>query len=1176
MWRLAIAAVLVIVAGFGSFGSFRGGAPAPPPPTGVVMSKNFFNNSGSSTPAGGTSNTCAAANTCFPVHTFAGFAPGTVPSGSIAVPTVGGNPIRYQADRCARPWADGSSSGCQFSLFIPQIGAHALEQVVWTVQAGSYNNTSACTISCVTSNGDLRVKLTDVNQTGITSFDISGNVQAGAYIDPSTGAVTSAVVRGGFNAGAGPCTSNICHATVYSYVNAGGSGNCVGSPAFTINNLPATGIVGATTTVTTAGSGCPMGPGSSNATAAINTALGNGAYNSSNHCGIVRQYLQGPVADGWEVACRFTDDNGTTGQWAPPAPVMRAWVEDWKNADGTVYALRAMAMVTQDQYVHLGTLSPFTYDVQWYNGATPTSGTCIRCASQGYIPLTRIVQQFSSAGLTLEPDARMDWIPVGAGPATSAELNAVVGTYQAADKVYFKGSHLIPPIDDNVTVGNYILTQTGTQLSTNIPCCSGDEGSFNSNTLGGQSNHQGYSSGGDHDFFFIPASNVIQYLAMTQASDYGFSMTQNNRVASATNFSCNAGTYDPDTRYAIDLIASASWTPPAGMVARPNASKFNSNGVLAADMIGALVPCWVNNGNGWGFFFETSGADYSHWQNYSRWSYVQEGEEWQLQAMDAAAQDTLTNYGSGYSELGSAFYYGTAYIIAGGNRLPAWSFRPLIEATKFLPPTDINAQYDYQIMMNHIAKLGADTYAFTGTVTTCYFFCGPFVGTKPFDITSGGWLGGALYYSNAVAGTANATISGEYFTDAYLGGELLDAEMLFPADNSNLDNWAHTYVDNYIVGRAYQNRSCTVNWLDYIGYNTDSDKRQVAGWEADSSNAQHFNEYIWNFAGPTITTYSGDPIVDMSAFAPSFGPIQTHSITATAPVTVNPAGTTTISVSDVSLIQLGAVVADLGAGGCFPSCPGVGGALPTQSGAIPHHMFVSAISGTSGAGTISIKCGATGGCSSPTTTVNSGDVLAYSFRLDFPPSIGSDGSSPLSQSGNSPMPGGTLMKPIWEGGSNSGDNHLGSFPPTTSPANGINDSVTTGGYVWCPDAANPQGTTGTILPHGGTCGVTAPFNYAADGAVTWGFAPPLSACTGMIGNWRYGGGPGTPGNINLKTEEDQALHLARFAIAVWGSNTARSTVASEWPAPPSIYTGNPELANFAWDSSFSYPTPPGH
>lgn len=1165
----------------------------------TVMSKNFFNNSGSSTPAGGTSNNCSTAvNTCFPVHTFVGFAPGAVPSGSIAVPTVGGSAVRYQADRCARPWSDGSSAGCQFSLFIPQIGAGALEQVVWTVQAGSYNNTSACGVSCVTSNSNLNVKITDVNQTGVYApgGDLLANVQTGAYLNPSTGAVTSAVVRSGYVGGSTLyCSSNVCNLRVYSYVNAGGAGNCAGSPAYTISNLPLTGVTGATTNVTTAGSGCPMGPGSSNATASINTALGNGAYSSGNHCGIVRKYLEGPVADGWEVACRFTDDNGTTGQWAPPAPVMRAWVEDWKNADGTVYGLRAVAMVTQDQYVHLGTLSPFTYDVQWYNGATPTSSggspTCIRCDgptygtgtatltnAMNYLPLTRIVQQFGSAGITFGADARMDWIPVNAGSATSAELNAVVGTYQAADKVYFKGSHLIPPLDDNIVLGgSAVITATGTQFSVPQICCAADMGSFNSNNLGEVTAEGAFSSGGDHPFFFTPANDVMQYLSMTQAADYGFSWLQNIRNAAATSFSCNAGMYDPDTRYAIDLIDGALWTPPAGMVARPSASIVNFSGVLANDMIGAEVSCWVNSGAGWVNFFETAQADYSHWQAHGRWAYVQEGEEWQLQSMDAEAQEPLMFLGTGYVQLGSTKYSATGAIIQGGSRLPAWSLKPLEEVTKFLPPADVNAQYDYQVFFNNIVAMMADTYAFTGTVTNCYFFCGPYVGSKPFDTTaSGGPQGMASYFAGSTVNTASATASTEYFADAYLASILLDAEMLFPSESTKLDTWAHNYVDNYAIARGANNASCFVNWLDYIGYVSDSDKRFVPGWEADNSNPQHFNEYIWNYAGPTLTTYSGDPIVDAGTFNPGTGFLNAGghvgSVTA-GPVTVNPASTTTLSVNSTSGIQIGAIVSDLGAG-CFGggTCPGVGGALPTTTGAIPHHMYISAI----GSGTITIRCGATGGCGSVVGAVQNGDVLAYSFRLDFPQSVGSD-SSPLSQAGNPKMPAGTLIKPVWEATTNSGDNHLGSFPPTTSPANGINDSISTGGYVWCPDAANSEGTTGTILPHGGTCGVTTPINYAADGAVTWAWAPPLSACTGMVGNWRYGGGTGTMGNIGLKTEEDQLFHLARFATAVWGSNADRAAVISLLGphVPPSLYTATPQASNFAWDSSFSYPTPPG-
>ncbi|MBV8739839.1 MAG: hypothetical protein JO007_21810, partial [Alphaproteobacteria bacterium] len=634
----------------------------------VAMTKSFYNSGSSATPSG--------VDGTFPVHTFAASAPGVVPVGSIVVPTIGGTPVRYQADRCARPWKSKTGSlsqaGCQYSMFLPPIAAGATEQVVWTVQPGSYPANDTCSVggvvqsslvACVIQNSNLNVELTQVNQTYYFTGSYANAAYArwGFYIDPTSGAVTNGVIAGQGALGQTPCGSGTCAVTIQ------GPG-CTGAPAANVT-FPAT------VTITSPGSGCKM-QGSGNAAASINKALANGAYNNTNRCGIVRQYLAGPVADGWEVVCAFTDNNGTARQWGFPFPVMRAWVEDYKNADGSVYAIRAAAGVVQDEYQSGGTWNSYTYDVQWYNGSSPSSTTCIRCVGisgspsatnpLNYLPLTRIVQMNGGGAFTFGSDAHMDWIPVNAGSVTSMALNAVVPTMNTADKAYFKAAQVIEPIDDLVVLqpSSLVLTHTGDQSIVD------DEGSFNSNTLGQQDCVNGWGTGGDHCWLApVPSSEVNHYIAATAASDHGFSWLQNIRIASATQFSCQAGLYEQATRNPVNYLPSNVFTPPPTMT-DPVRSGYGF------PAFGGLV-CFGFSSD-WG---QTGHSPYQwdHYSVYGRYTYLTEGEEWQLQEIDAAAQNMLGIFRDTASYGGHNFYgmSNQGYI---ATRLSAWTLNPLQEA----------------------------------------------------------------------------------------------------------------------------------------------------------------------------------------------------------------------------------------------------------------------------------------------------------------------------------------------------------------------------------------------------------------------------------------------------------------------------------------------------------------
>ena len=941
----------------------------------IAMTKSFYNSGRSATPSG--------IDGTFPVHTFAASAPGAVPAGSIMVPMVRGTPVRYQADRCARPWQSKggalSQTGCQFSLFLPRLAAGSAERVIWSAKRGLYHSadftgsisgstltvsvvshgslavgdvisganaetgayiingrgptytlsrtfpyavrsetmwaqadpctvggaTQSSPVACVMQNSNLNVELTQVNQTYYLTRSYANTAYSrwGFYINPSTGAVTSGIIAGQPALRQTPCGNGTCAVTIQ------GPG-CTGSPAANVT-FPST------VTITAPGYGCRM-QGSGNATASINKALANGAYNRTNRCGIVRQYLAGSVADGWEVVCAFTDNNGTTGQWGYPFPAMRAWVEDYKNDDGSVYAIRAAAGVVQDQYQPGGTWNSYTYDLQWYNGSSPTSATCLRCVgisgapsatnNLNYLPLTRIVQMNGGGAFTFGSDAHMDWIPVNAGGATSAALNAVVPTMNLADKAYFKAAQLIEPIDDLVTLqpSSLVLTHTGDQNIVD------DEGSFNSNTLGQEDCVNGWGTGGDHCWFApVPSSGVNHYIATTAASDHGFSWLQSIRIATATQFSCQAGLYEQATRNPVNYLPSSVFTPPPAMT-DPVRSGYGF------PAFGGLV-CF-----GFSSDWSTTGHPNFQWDHYSvygRYTYLTEGEEWQLQEIDAAAQNMLGVFRDTAS-YGGHNYYGMSNQGYLATRLSAWTLNALQEAAKFLPPTDPAEIYEAAILFTQEYPNQADILSYTGSdinVTYASGFVPSFEpGTKLADYTSFGYPINTDQIAIGNHGGQGFNIRNQ-FMDYYYAIVALDGAMLFPNESSAQSIWVNSFIENYMVASAASNANCYYNIINYYNPFADSNLVPFSGWEADASNPQIVNVFPRN--DDTFSTFAGRQEIEVSPFmGAGYGAL--HHTTATATTTVSSTGSTALSVADVSQARLGSIVVDTGSNACGGSCPG--------------------------------------------------------------------------------------------------------------------------------------------------------------------------------------------------------------------------------------------------------------
>lgn len=153
----------------------------------VVSSTSFYNAAGTTSPGSVT-----------PIQSGLWVNQASIPSGMIAVPSIGGTPLtQWQVDSFATPWSDGSVRGGSFSAIIPTtVASHAAPQVVWTLASGSWPNTSSGTIGNVTSETDFKLVLSGVTNSWVTNYQAGmpfGTVMA-PVITPG-GAMTSIHMR---------------------------------------------------------------------------------------------------------------------------------------------------------------------------------------------------------------------------------------------------------------------------------------------------------------------------------------------------------------------------------------------------------------------------------------------------------------------------------------------------------------------------------------------------------------------------------------------------------------------------------------------------------------------------------------------------------------------------------------------------------------------------------------------------------------------------------------------------------------------------------------------------------------------------------------------------------------------------------------------------------------------
>jgi hypothetical protein len=293
----------------------------------VVNTEHLLNKSASATPGG----------VPFPANVYSSTKPGVVPSGNIAVPSINGSAIPYEAYDCASPWGDGSQRGCAYALFVPQLAGNATEQVTWTSTPGSYITTSSTTPANVTALGDYKLQARGVNTTWVNTPVVGTQVGFAT----SAGAVTSGTVRiaapagGVYGVTCADSAQTCITPSTNSYVTSGapGSGTTL---TFTTNVAKAIYNAGNTSPLlthtsanyrnliiydTTTPSAIPKWAGTGyivNGTlfvsSTISGALQTGMALTSSALGFAPTYIQGPSGGNWSL----TQSQGLVGSSGTP------------------------------------------------------------------------------------------------------------------------------------------------------------------------------------------------------------------------------------------------------------------------------------------------------------------------------------------------------------------------------------------------------------------------------------------------------------------------------------------------------------------------------------------------------------------------------------------------------------------------------------------------------------------------------------------------------------------------------------------------------------------------------------------------------------------------------------------------------------------------------------------
>jgi len=998
--------------------------------------RSVYNSAGSSTPVG-TDQTCmTSGDTCFAWSNFKGFADGQIPSGDIAVPSIGATAIRYQADSCVF-WNDGSLMGCRFKYFLPQLAAGATEQITYTATSGSYDHTSSCTIStitCVTGSSDYKVHITNDNQMARTLSSAWGNtgqwVDFGFYV--SGGSVTSGYLRHpepALDQSCNPCgtmgpfTMSGCSTTNAQYTITSNSSAPYDATAITITNP---------------GAGCPgntTGLSSGNGTCDFNTIAAGGSGTT------LQQTEEGQLEDtfvGWGA---FLDDSASTPDTWLHCKII---VERWKYADGTTYAFRAVAMVTNGVYINHGSIPMNDYDADWMNGSTE-----IRGASDGSTTTwTRIYQYGQTGWATLRPDGRPDW------SANSDALNAVISTFTTADKLDLKGSELATPCcDETIPISTKTLSATGNQSM------SGDEGSYYPLCYCNTDSVPSWEEGGSHLFLApMPYNYANYYLAVDSASDKGLSFLQNIRLSAIGTWGAIGGSAEPATGYPVNMISSTTY--PLLTPTRTSANSLPLSGIY--DMQ------FVANGAGSVQVAADQGGTpveppFTHFPSTTLLAdYLIEGDPLTLEMMTAVAGIAQTTPLSWAVTLNgtSTTYNPVPWMMGQGTRGMAWTLAPIMNAARFLPSSRPEQPYLEAVMKESFTFLDA-YWPYVGSMNVPEGTNG----TKSYDMTG---LGILLNPNNLT--TVNpgvVTMSTIQWQDSYLAWEMMQAGVFWGGKYSDILTDAGYFMNNYQVPNT--DAPCAYDYNSYVEpWAQNEAGLPNTNWCSNiaCSTVGRYNVNV--FFGSNFDSVAGTTDVYATTWNWANGEYAGNSAGGSTSRTTAAAGigTTTMSMDGaISAVTGPTMVMDCGSSGCGPG---------DNNGAIPPNT-VATISGSTVALSNAIV--------SP--GVASNDTIMFSGWYDYP-----TGSRVA-------MPALSLIKPVNVYAQNEGTPNpynRGTWPPPPLSE--------TGTYYWCPDATYPllKGTLSTTAACPGT-----PVTFTESDTWSAGFVVNASCPAISNGTWEGSG-----------------------------------------------------------------------
>lgn len=713
-------------------------------------------------------NTSASASpVTTPITTGQAFVRGQVPSGSIAVPQIGGSDLSYQTDNRVF-WDDGSLRFARYSMLFPSIAGSSTQQTIFSIRTGTWPNTSSNTLADITGNSDFRVALANVH---------TAQVGAPATNGAAPSAVVSLQIAGGAIASGTVLYPSTLTIGTTNVSNGGGTGGQI-----SVSH----GVV----TVVTPGAGyVNVGTGSFNlGFNDLVTLFGT----NGNHNGVsVEQYCKGPIVDAWRVRgpisgmvhyhCTF-------------------YVERWKDSTGAFLAFFAYAMPGNGLVQTTTTLPNYTYDLDWKNGSTIIRGT-----TNGSPGFSDILHFAGSSYGTFDPTGRGDW------SVNDAAYKAIIQQRTPTECDQLRSSGVILPWDQTTvptkapptTPAAYEIGLNGGEAflcvyqplgSVGIRCALGAAGSGN---MEGQ----------------ISEVNTLHWMCLRQGlTTQAQTWLLNSRIGGVNSLGSSqlgGGFYDPTTFF-VPNVVPVSAQPFTGMT--PTLENHWMNDIPLSGYANTVI-------DQKGAVFQAAGNPY-HQVCLTYYPYVIEAQQWGLDALCNASCTPL--YALSYAShrpavLGSTTYYGVNCNWLVSVRVPTWLMRTQGYAASVMPTTwadgasNVEQAYIAYCLQNQLTYLN-NLISFIGTVK---FGSTPF--TKTTDFTGSG-----CWPENFAPTQTDSCECAIPFMDDYVA--MVGAPLNYIWQGTSIgalwQSWLDYYLGHYYIplwaysGSHYLNDSFRINMLE--------------------------------------------------------------------------------------------------------------------------------------------------------------------------------------------------------------------------------------------------------------------------------------------------------------------------------------------------------------------------